>query len=84
MEFNFDIKFLAGVKNNVADAFSRLCINNRLEWKHRVEANTAVSDLAHPTRPNRKKLKNVKNGNFVPFRGKKTIIHVFICRICEV
>jgi hypothetical protein len=41
MEFNFDIKFLAGVKNNVADAFSRLCINNRLEWKHRVEAEAA-------------------------------------------
>ena len=41
MEFDFDIKFLAGVKNGVADAFSRLCINNRLEWKHRVEDEAA-------------------------------------------
>jgi hypothetical protein len=41
MEFDFDIKFLAGVKNNVADAFSRLCINNLLEWKHRVEEEAA-------------------------------------------
>ena len=41
MEFDFDIKFLAGVKNGVADAFSRLCKNNRLEWKHRVEEEAA-------------------------------------------
>ena len=41
MQFDFDINFLAGVKNGVADAFSRLCINNRLEWKHRVEEEAA-------------------------------------------
>ena len=41
MEFDFDIRFLAGVKNNVADALSRLCKHERLEWKHRVEEEAA-------------------------------------------
>lgn len=37
MEFDFDIRFLAGKKNGIADAFSRLCGNNRLKWKQAQE-----------------------------------------------
>ena len=31
-EFSFELEFIAGVDNNIADAISRLCRNNMIDY----------------------------------------------------